>query len=138
MKNLTVKGIARLKPGRYRDKDSRGLYLQAGPSGTKSWLFRYEFNHREHFMGLGAYPDFSLKDARERAREARRLLTDGVDPIEHKAAKRREQAEAARKSAAIPTFKMAAEKYYSVHGGKWRNAKHAKQFLSSLEYAFPR
>ena len=61
MKALTEKRIGKLKQGRHRDKESRGLYLQVGPTGTKSWLFRFELNHNERFMGLGAYPDFSLK-----------------------------------------------------------------------------
>ena len=32
---LTVKGIARLKPGRYRDKETKGLYLQVGTDRHK-------------------------------------------------------------------------------------------------------
>ena len=60
-KTLTVKGIERLPQGRYRDRESRGLYLQVTPSDTKSWIFRFEFNQVERFMGLGAYPDFSIK-----------------------------------------------------------------------------
>jgi hypothetical protein len=52
---LASKRIAKLKkPGRYRDPESRGLYLHVGRTGTKSWLFRFELNGRERFMGLGA------------------------------------------------------------------------------------
>ena len=48
-------------------------------------------------------------------------------------------AEQARKTAGIPTFKEAAERYFKVHGAKWRNYKHRKQFLSTLEaYAYPK
>ncbi len=90
-------------------------------------------------MGLGAYPDFSLKQARERARAARQLLADGIDPITARDAECLEREEQARKASAIPTFKEAAERYFRVHGDKWRNAKHRKQFLSTLEaYAFPK
>ena len=82
-KSLTVKSIAKLKPikkkdpktkkdklvgCRYRDQETRGLYLQVGPTGTKSWLLRYEYITVERFMGLGPYPTFSLKEAREGAR----------------------------------------------------------------------
>jgi integrase len=139
MKKLTIKGIPKLKPGRHRDKESRGLYLQVGPTGTKSWLFRFELNKRERFMGLGAYPDFSLKQARERARSARQKLADGLDPIDARDNEVRAREEQARKTRAIPTFKEAAERYFKVHGDKWRNHKHRKQFLSTLEaYAFPK
>ena len=69
---LNAKRIATLKePGRYRDPETRGLYLQVGRGGTKSWLLRYELNGRERFHGLGSLDDFSLKEARERARAAR-------------------------------------------------------------------
>ena len=138
-KTLTVKGIEKLPQGRYRDRESRGLYLQVTPSDTKSWIFRFELNHKERFMGLGAYPDFSLKQARERATAARQLLTDGIDPIEARDAKIEEQEKQARKAAVIPTFKEAAERYFKIHGAKWRNYKHRKQFLSTLEaYAYPK
>ncbi len=92
------------KPGRYRDKDwPRGLYLQVGPTGKKSWALRYEINGRERrlqtgkksaerMMGLGPFPEFSLKQARERALAARQLLADKVDPIEQRKAERDAQA----------------------------------------------
>jgi integrase len=137
---LTTKRIAKLtKKGRYRDAESRGLYLQVGPTGTKSWLLRYELNGVERFMGLGSLADFALKEARERARSARQKLADGIDPIDAREAEQRARQEQARKVAAIPTFKGAAERYFTVHGDRWRNAKHRAQFLSTLEaYAFPR
>ena len=47
--------------------------------------------------------------------------------------------EQARKARAIPTFKEAAERYFKVHGDKWRNHKHRKQFSATLEaYAYPK
>jgi integrase len=139
-KALTVKHIAKLtEPGRYRDPESRGLYLQVGRSGTKSWLLRYELGGRERFMGLGALSDFTLKEARERARAKRQLLTDGIDPIEQKRAERRAREQQAKQASEIPTFKAAAETYFRVHGPKWRNQRHAKQFMSTLQaYAFPK
>ena len=90
-------------------------------------------------MGLGAYPDFSLKQARERARAARQKLADGLDPIDARDNEVKAREEQTRKARAIPTFKEAAERYFKVHGDKWRNHKHRKQFLSTLEaYAFPK
>jgi integrase len=132
---LTVKRIERLtKPGRYGD--GRGLCLQLTESGTKSWLFRYERSGRERFMGLGAWPDVKLEDARERARKARLLLLDGIDPLE---ARRSEHAARALDEAKLITFEAAAREYFRQHEARWRNVKHAAQFLSTLKtYAFPK
>jgi hypothetical protein len=44
------------------------------------WRFRYRHNGAEKLLALGTYPDVSLKRAREKRDEARRLLADGVDP----------------------------------------------------------
>ncbi len=146
-KYLTAKRIAKLtEPGRYRDPAGpRGLYLQVGPTGKKSWLLRYQHGVKENgkpkerFYGLGSIRDISLRAARELAREAREKIARSVDPIEARRAERDARAEEARKVAAIPTFRDAAERYFRVHGDKWRNAKHRAQFLSTLEaYAFPK
>jgi integrase len=133
---LTSKRIGKLsKPGRYRDPDTRGLYLQVGRTGTKSWLLRYELNGRERFHGLGSLDDFSLKEARERARAARQKIADGIDPIDARQAERAEKALAAAKAL---TFEEAARKYFDQHERKWRNDKHRAQFLSTLTtYVFP-
>lgn len=47
--------------------DGKGLYLRVGPTGAKSWIFRYRREGRRHDLGLGPYPDIGLADARERA-----------------------------------------------------------------------
>lgn len=127
---LTVKGIERLKrPGRHRDE--RGLYLKVSPSGVKSWVFRYERNGVERWMGLGALHIIGLKAARERARRAREQLLDNIDPIE---ARRAEKAAAA----AAMTFSQCVKAYYEQHATSWRSRKHRVQFRSSLEtYAIP-
>ncbi len=131
---LTVKQVEKLtQPGRYRDE--RGLYLQVMSPTNRSWLLRYERNGRERWMGLGSAHTFRLEEARERARRARQQLADGVDPIEKKRADRAVQALEAAKTV---TFKAAAEAYFAGHEGKWKNAKHRAQFLSTLrDYAFP-
>jgi integrase len=147
---LTTKRVESLrrKPGRYLDGGDlgRGLYLQVTPGGA-SWLLRYERGTKisrktgkpipgERWMGLGALADFSLKEARDRARAARRKLADGLDPLEEKKA-----AKAARELAKAKgiTFREAAEAYFDQNERKWRNAKARAQFLSTLEtYAFPK
>src|ERR1700674_4084797 len=117
---LTALRVAKLKAkGRYFDRD--GLYLQVGPTGSKSWLLRYQVGGRERYMGLGSVKNFSLAEARERARGARQQLSDQIDPIEHRLAQRDADVKEARERL---TFKEATEKFLSVHEETWRNAKH--------------
>jgi Arm DNA-binding domain len=105
---LTAKKVERTKePGRYRDGLVKGLLLQISESGAKSWLLRYELHGRERMMGLGSAVDFNLKEARERARSARQLLADGVDPLEVKRQRRAEAEAAAAKSL---SFREAAQR----------------------------
>lgn len=90
---LTKKRIAKLTtPGRFKDSETRNLYLQVTPAGTRSWLLRYSLNSRERFMGLGRYPTFSLKEARERARREQQKIADGIDPLDARRADRAAQA----------------------------------------------
>jgi integrase len=111
------------------------LYLQIGRGGTRSWLLRYQMGERERFMGLGSALVFTLKQARQRAIDARRLLADDVDPIEH----RKEERDAKRKKAITNiTFEEAAKQYIAVHEGGWRNARHRQQWRNTLStYANP-
>jgi integrase len=133
---LTQRRVDRLtEAGRYRDTLIAGLYLSVAEGGAKSWLLRYEQHGREHMMGLGSAATFTLKEARERARSARQLLADGIDPLVRKrAAKAAAKAEAARHL----SFAQAAVAYAAQHEIKWRNQSHRLQFMASLQaYAFP-
>lgn len=133
---LSAKRVARLKgEGRYHDADVPGLYLQVSESGARSWLLRFEVDGRERMMGLGSAAYFSLAQARERAREARRQLADGKDPL---VAKRADKAAAKLTAARRLTFREAAQQYYRQHLPSWRSVQHAKQWLVSLQtYAYP-
>src|SRR6478609_1563938 len=135
---LTAKQIAKLtEPGRYGD--GRGLYLQVISPTNRSWLLRYERGGRERAMGLGPADDFTLDEARERARRARQLLKDGIDPLDARRDERTQQiSKEAQAAAANVTFKECAEQYYKFHSRKWNNAKHSAQFLSTMKmYAYP-
>lgn len=79
---LTVRQVQTLGPGLHSDGD--GLYLQVTPALSRSWILRYQVNKRRREMGLGPFPLFGLAEARQRAQEARKLLADGTDPIEHR------------------------------------------------------
>jgi hypothetical protein len=72
----------------YKLSDGSGLYLLVNPTGSRLWRFKYRIERREKLLALGAYPEVNLKAARERLIEARKLLTDGVDPMAVKIAKK--------------------------------------------------
>jgi integrase len=118
--------------------DGGGLYLQVreGKGGlTRSWAFRYTRQGRARIMGLGPLALVSLPEAREKAREARKLLQAGVDPLEAREAQRASQA---TPSAPSVTFQQAAQSYMDAHDAAW-GAIHAAQWRNSLgAYAFPK
>jgi len=114
------------EPGRYSDGD--GLLLEVRPGGSKSWIVRLQSNGRRRDYGLGSLKDISLTEARDRARDYRKQLRAGTDPLEAK-----------RLARGIPTFRAAAKAYHAEWKRQRRNAKHEAQWLSTLEaYAFPR
>jgi integrase len=120
------------KPGLYGD--GAGLYLHVGPTGGKSWLFRFMLNGTAREMGLGPVHTIGLAEARERAIAARKLRLDGIDPLDaRKAEKARKAAEAAAEAAALVTFKKAAQGYIEDNKAAWRNAKHAWQWSATLD-----
>lgn len=64
----------------YKIYDAEGLYIEVPPTGKKRWRFKYRFDGKEKRISLGVYPDVSLKDARERRDEARKIVAGGNDP----------------------------------------------------------
>lgn len=117
--------------------DGGGLYLQISAAGTKSWVFRYRFQGRTtpRDMGLGAYPDIDLASARQKAQDARKLLADGIDPLDNRrAVEAQERAERAK----AMTFRQCGEAFLQAHEGTWRNEKHRYQWRATLEgLAYP-
>lgn len=84
---------------------------------------------RARTMGLGAYPEVDLKEARQRALEARKLKAEGNDPIE---ARRLEKAAKRLAATTAMTFKECAEAYIASQREGWRNPKHGAQWVSTL------
>ena len=133
-KRWTAIAVARLKqPGRYAMGD--GLYLQVSPAKTKAWVFRYMRGGAARHMGLGPVGVVSLASARDKARECRRQLLEGMDPIEVRKAERQS---ALLKAAAGATFRECADRMIAAHEAAWRNEKHRAQWKSTLAtYAYP-
>lgn len=101
---LTEAAVKAAKPREkpYKLFDERGLYLLVTPESSRLWRLKYKFERREKLLSLGAYPDVSLKAARMRRDDARRVIADGVDP----SAQRR-----AAKVAHGDTFKAIAQEW---------------------------
>ena len=55
---------------RVRLADAGGLYLEAAPSGSRRWFWKYYFDGKEKRLALGGYPDVGLKEARVARDEA--------------------------------------------------------------------
>lgn len=68
--------------------DGFGLYLEVTPAGSKLWRQKYRFAGKEKRLAHGSYPTVTLAEARERRDEARKLLSKGLDPADHRRAAR--------------------------------------------------
>lgn len=131
---LTDTKIRQLKQTDKAEKvaDEKGLYLLHSPSGSKLWRMNYRFNGKYKTLALGAYPDVSLKQARERRDDARKVLAEGIDPG---AAKQEEKR--GRRIAAENTFEAVARAWFDTRHRQVVES-HARHILSSLERdAFP-
>ena len=103
------------------------LYLEI-KGGSHLWAFRWMRDGRSRQMTLGPYPALSLAKAREKAREAHKLVIEGIDPI----ALRRSQ-----KAANSHTFAECVDRLILKKKSEWKNPKQAKQWRATLErYAF--
>jgi len=71
---------AKSKDKPYKLYDEDGLFLLIAASGSKLWRLKYRLNGHEKLLALGSYPTVSLKDARARRDEAKRLLSENIDP----------------------------------------------------------
>ena len=108
------------EPGRYAD--GGGLYLVVGQGQSRKWVFRFKWHGRLVDMGLGAASSVTLAKARDRAGNARKLLVDGINPLESK-----------RADQTVPTFGDMADRLVSDLGPQWRNEKHRAQWKTTLE-----
>ena len=123
------------RPGLHAVGGVAGLHLRIAKTGARSWILRTTVGSRRRDIGLGGFPDVTLADARQRAREARALIAQGVDPVAEKRARRAALVTAQAKEI---TFAEAARRCHAARAAAFSNAKHRKDWISSLErYAFP-
>src|SRR6478672_857171 len=101
---LTATSIKHLAPGMHGD--GNGLWLRVVTPSRRSWVFRYQRQGKAREMGFGAFPAVSLAEAREKSQAVRKLLANGIDPLDQRQAER-QASEAA--VARATTFAEAAE-----------------------------
>src|SRR5215831_8285078 len=131
MKDLKTTEIAKVLRGPPKlTRFCPSLYNDTTEGGA-SVTFRF----KGRSMGLGPYELYKLSEWHEKSRQLRRLVREGVDPIERR---RTERMAAAVSAAKAMTFEECAERYIAAHQAGWRNPKHAKQWPATLEaYVYP-
>lgn len=124
---LTPSAVANASPhaSAYKLTDERGMYLLVKPDGARWWRFDYRRpgTAKRNTLSLGIFPDVSLKQARTRRDEARKLLADGIDPGDKR------KAEVA---ADADTFEAVAREWFAKFSTRWA-ASHADKIIRRLE-----
>lgn len=137
---LTDAKVKRLtsEDGPIRDGGVPGLYFfPSAEPGHGKWIYRFTspITAKRRDMGLGSYPAVLIREARDLAMDARRLVQRREDPIEA----RKAEIEAASLSMQMPTFEAAARLVHEEVSRGFRNPKHADQWINTLEdYVFPK
>jgi len=126
---LTDTSVRNAKPVQkpFRLYDERGLYIEIRPTGAKWWRLKYRFGGLSKLLSLGVYPDVTLRQARDRRDEARKLLADGIDPSQH-----RKATKAAREDRAANSFEVVAREWYEKQSSGWAD-HHGERILRRLE-----
>ena len=127
---LTETAIRAAKPREksYKLFDGLGLYLEIAATGSKLWRLKYRHDGGENRLAMGAHPDTSLKQARERRDAARRQLAAGIDPSSQR------QAE---KLANANTFEAVAREWLALQEKKLAPATFAKAGWTFETLIFP-
>lgn len=122
---LTDTAIRAAKPSEKQQKlfDGSGLFLLVFPNGSKVWRFKYHFQGREKLISLGAYPAVTLRDARDKASDARKALSNGKDPSAE-----RQHSKLQHRN----TFEILAREWYDKQAPAW-TANHAANVLRRME-----
>ena len=131
---ITIPKVQSIKKrGLYNDSPT--LYLRVGPTGAKSWIQRIQIRGRRVDIGLGPVWAVAPDEARAKALDNRKTAWLGGDPT---ATGPSGAPTGGRPKSTAPTFRECAERAHRENLPTWKNAKHAANWLASLErYAFP-
>lgn len=128
--------VSRLRmPGEHPVGGVNGLYLLVKETSARSWVLRYMLEKQRKRMGLGSFPAVTLGMARDKARDARQKIDQGIDPVGNRAYSRAANESERAKRLLFPD---AARKCIAAKAGEWSNEKHSLQWSTTLEtYAYP-
>ncbi len=112
--------------------DGAGLYLELTPAGGRYWRLKYRHSGKEKRLAFGVYPDVGLKDARDRAAEARKVLQSGADPGE---LRKVEKARAVHE--AVNTLEAVSRDWLTHQGSRWAASTRGAITASLETYIFP-
>lgn len=135
MGKLNDKAVAAAKPGEkdYKLADGDGLHLLVKTNGSKLWRLKYRIVGKEKLLSFGQYPIVSLKNAREWALEARKLLAAGLDPMQvRKEAKSAAIASASAPAEVLETLEAIAREWFDKFSSQWVDS-HASKIIRRLE-----
>ncbi len=125
---LTDTRIRFLKPSEkpYRLTDGGGLGLEVRPTGGRLWRYRYRLAGKENVFAIGAYPEVSLKEARNARDDARKLVKKGIHPAHQRKA---DLLRAAHENA--NTFEAVAREWLEANKKHWtpRTYRQRKRLL---------
>ncbi len=79
LKDTQIKAL-KPKDKSYTVADGEGLSLVVNPNKSKKWRYRYRIEGKAKTLSLGAYPEVSIADAREKLRKVRAMVANGIDP----------------------------------------------------------
>lgn len=100
---------AKPKEQLYRLNDFRGLYLEVKPNGVKAWRYRFKLGGKGSWFALGDYPAVSLAEARDKCEEARKLVKQGINPVQHRQLERLK-----REEDSVNTFETVAKEWLAL------------------------
>ena len=143
MDNLTELTIKQAKPGikQYKLFDGGGMFLLVHPNGSKYWRMKFSFERKSKLASFGVWPEVSLKslkEAREKRYEAKKIIKDGINPVDEKRKERLDRLDRANKDKLEAqkesiTFGKVAEEWHKRQTNLW-SEKHTKDVLNSLKY----
>jgi len=112
--------------------DGAGLYLELTSTGGRYWRLKYRHAGKEKRLAFGVYPDVGLKDARDRAAEARKVLQAGADPGE---LRKVDKARAVHE--AVNTLEAVSRAWLTHQGSRWATSTRGAITASLETYIFP-
>lgn len=127
--------LKKKKPGQYPVGGVPGLILEVRETGTAYWHYRTHIAGKRRWIGIGGYPEFGVSDARDEARELRRKVRDGFDPLAERHERKAKLREQMHQQI---TFREHWRLFMEVKRKSLKSEKIAKEWDSAIKrYALP-